>query len=438
MRIREVTSGYEILKGGKKRGKLPVYAVFGYQPGVGDERDAVRIKYNEEADEGSLPQLGTYKEMQHMILENAPESFAFNDERKLIYSLVETKSFRYIEELSEIPRHPFSGYYSEGLSEFFFGVDIDAAGKQLDRDSAAFLSRYTPKKQVSSLLIPDLLSGEALCIGEFHDEPHARDFFIYNMRLLKSLGYDTLYLENLAYDSLYQDLLDQYQSSPIDSDDMPRSLELMIKSFADEKEGGRKVFYELIKTAKDCGVRVVGIDTVAAHEKKGDDPKRYSRLTYTSLKIIEKEESLRTKPGKYMLLIGNNHITESFKTPGIPYLLGIHSLSVRGSDESRRLVYAPDGTRIEKSRFSRDKSNKTPTAVCCKNNLIVIEEIEKSLIAEARSGDKSTDPTQSADPTQRKYSLVFQKKEIKDGKPRPVIKDAEAWKTAKLASCAIL
>ena len=81
-----------------------------------------------------------------------------------------------------------------------------------------FTKTITPPENFNQLL------ENSFCVGENHSDQAPKKFLIENMRLLKEVGYEILFLEHLLYNSTLQDSLDFYFESPPKAD-MPQDLQ---------------------------------------------------------------------------------------------------------------------------------------------------------------------------------------------------------------------
>lgn len=174
-----------------------------------------------------------------------------------------------------------------------------------------------------------------ICVGENHSDPEPKKLLIENMRFMKESGVNTLFLEHLFYDSPMQEMLDKYLNG--EEERMPPLLRAHLKSL-DEGfllASSRYNFSRLVEAAKEEGVRVVGIDTVASYEcgfsarmgAQGRD--RFLGMNFVSQEIIKQEKG----EGKFVALMGEAHGTNSEGVPGIPEIIAYPSLWVRSSQK---------------------------------------------------------------------------------------------------------
>jgi hypothetical protein len=178
---------------------------------------------------------------------------------------------------------------------------------------------------------------DGLCIGERHDWINPKKYIIDNLPDMKKLGVKTLFIETLSYDLQAQ--LDDYFASP--SDEMPPFLQACLDA-KDYGNGlsGPYTYVNLVRKAKEEGIRVVGIDTCAAYESGGDlsttqdTINRVKTMNYVGDKIIRHEKG----SGKYVVFVGGLHggsvRMKSGVTPGLADLLRIPFMMVADAEGS--------------------------------------------------------------------------------------------------------
>ncbi len=198
-------------------------------------------------------------------------------------------------------------------------------------------------------ILKSLLSKyQAIVIGESHPDPVPKRFIVENVTFLKSLGVTTLYLEHLCFDSIQEDL-DTYFTQPSGSQ-MPTTLDEYLK-FLDSgfkiSEMGPPGFLELVKSAKEAGIKVVAIDTEASYDagyssfggSQGAD--RMIGMNYQCKLIYEK----RKPEGKAIFLVGSAHMGYCDGVPGLSEQFGFPNILV-GKGPSREV-------KLEVNNFAR-------------------------------------------------------------------------------------
>lgn len=193
----------------------------------------------------------------------------------------------------------------------------------------------SPKDMMNQILTQKNFSG--VLIGENHHEYFPKKILIENMQQLKSQGVDTFFLEHLQYDIIQPDL-DEYMKSP--DDKMPDILE----AYLDRLDTGQLLnidhpygFKALVKAAKKNNLRVVGIDTEASYlagystrsGSEGSD--RIRGLNYQAQEIMHQEGGGK----KFVALVGNAHVSTSYKVPGLSEILGVPNIAFNAGSESK-------------------------------------------------------------------------------------------------------
>lgn len=132
----------------------------------------------------------------------------------------------------------------------------------------------------------------ACFVTEIHHHKYPKQFLIKNLQFFKQeLGIETLFLEFLP--GRHQHLLDEYFKSK--SDNLPPLLAAYL-SLKDEISGcGFAGYTEIVKAAKQAGIRVVGLDcyesllSFGELNKEVEAKARLKTFNYNAIKIIQKE-----------------------------------------------------------------------------------------------------------------------------------------------------
>lgn len=199
-------------------------------------------------------------------------------------------------------------------------------------------------------LLYSLLEGApGICFAEGHDRGDTVEFMIRYMRDLFDRGVRKLYLEGLDSE-LCQSWLDQYfsdQNTP-----MPPQLEkvLRLKQELPRRKITPYTKLKLVQAAKTAGIRVLGIETLAA--RHAHDLNRLTKhckdsyfrtliMNHTATEIVA--NSLKGKE-KFILLAGAAHIADlnNGKILGLSTLLGCPSIGVGRSIKQFVKVFEKD------------------------------------------------------------------------------------------------
>ena len=177
-------------------------------------------------------------------------------------------------------------------------------------------------------------------LGEAHSCSASKRLLVKHMDELKRQGVSTLFLEHLCADS-HGSALDDYLRAPAGSP-MPARLAAYLKlqdrgNTAFGQAPSRYGFVDLVKAAKDAGIKVVPLDTAAtysASEQDGD--LRIRVMNFYAAERIRLEEP----PGKWVAFVGSAHATRYQGVPGLDELTGTRSLIVDdfGSDKRPKVT----------------------------------------------------------------------------------------------------
>lgn len=191
-------------------------------------------------------------------------------------------------------------------------------------------------------LIPSLLQKhQGFCIGEYHGDVSPKRFLVENMQEFKKQGVETLFMEHMFHDST-QKWLDDYFNSPKGTP-MPPYLERYLNSLNNGymlQVNPKYNFTEVVRAAKEAGIRIVAIDTTVSYlagstDKEGVTEEgtadRYKAMNFVAVNIM-KEES---KGGKFIALMGSGHVgNEKEGIPGIADLMGCPSVVIEDANKS--------------------------------------------------------------------------------------------------------
>lgn len=191
-------------------------------------------------------------------------------------------------------------------------------------------SMAASKASTRALFRSLLQTAPGLCFGEDHAEIDAVKLLVDNM---SKLPVKFLFLE--GFSTALQPLLDAY----FETGNMPA----LLKSAAIGDGSGKKCdpsysMLALIREAKKCGVRVVGIENPlsrhAPHVRpfmssilhRNFEVNRFVTMNYPALQIIQK--TMSENPGqKFLLLTGAYHQVECGGLPGLAKMLGCPSIA---------------------------------------------------------------------------------------------------------------
>ncbi|KGP62838.1 hypothetical protein EP47_14245 [Legionella norrlandica] len=244
----------------------------------------------------------------------------------------------------------------------------------------------TTPASVNSL--PDLLKTNFI-VGENHCDRAPKNFLIQNMAKLKEAGYTTLFLEHWYYDDQLE--MDDYDPASLSKSEVNQRIEGRLTTLdtgfgilsdrTQNHDNGCRCqtchylagnnFLELVKAAKQCGIRVVGIDTEYTYSEQYDkehmeyayggptaitqDSFRLKSMNYTATKIIENE--MKERPGKWFALIGYCHCYSSEDFSGVPQLTGAKTVLVESEKSLEQVKIEFNGINCIRERKTFWKYN---------------------------------------------------------------------------------
>lgn len=198
-----------------------------------------------------------------------------------------------------------------------------------------------------------LLEGqEGIAFGEDHSQHHTKAFLTHNLGSLRDSGVNTLYLEAIRSD--YQEHVDRYLQNREDrmSPELERYVTAMDRTHGADPQGAGSL-RQLLGAARQHGVRVRGIDSVAAASpetsERGSEPIRDVLMNTFGEETIRQDSRARGPRSKYVILAGRAHNVEQEGTefsrkqgfegriPGFSQLLDIPAVQVHPETGRLRL-----------------------------------------------------------------------------------------------------
>ncbi|PWY57674.1 hypothetical protein DGG96_00845 [Legionella qingyii] len=269
------------------------------------------------------------------------------------------------------------------------GNPKNGAPGPFDEKLNAFYSASESKSSIPFGTLPDLLKTNFI-VGEDHTDNAPKNFLIQNMHKLKEAGYTTLFLEHLYYDD--QQELDDYDPDSSWNAKKQQKMETRISRLdicfkhcnAHDlyclcnkcSYSTKNSYLELVKAAKHCGIRVVGIDTeytyseqysrvhmeyVGAPTARTKDTFRLKSMNYTASEIIENET--KEHPGKWFALIGVNHCSSSEGVIAVPQLTGAATVIVRSKENRYKAKVEFNGVESFQEPISFDEKEKRTVSI---------------------------------------------------------------------------
>ncbi|MEM8934571.1 MAG: hypothetical protein AAGE94_25480, partial [Acidobacteriota bacterium] len=166
-----------------------------------------------------------------------------------------------------------------------------------------------------------LARHQGFVLGEGHKDTGSKAFLEKTMRTLGEMGVETLFIEHVREE--YQDLLDDWHRKRQQSK-APEPLARMANKVSDDFGLPSDVtnVLTLLHAAHDAGIRVVGIDSLAALYEDSDERGRELRAFVMNVfgeSVIRKQSGR----GKFVILTGQAHATahsgkSRFKVDALP------------------------------------------------------------------------------------------------------------------------
>lgn len=185
-----------------------------------------------------------------------------------------------------------------------------------------------------------LHSHQGITIGEAHTMHSPKQFLVDNMTWFKMQGVTTLYMEHLLQDP-HQILLDEYLRSPRGTP-IPLILERYL-NLLDTEHGlsGTATFTQVVKSAKENGIRIIAIDTEATYGLAlretlgdlGDDSASKMRYKAMNQAMVERYEE-NNDGGKFIAFVGNAHVSTMKGIPGLSDVLDCPNVVIADLDEA--------------------------------------------------------------------------------------------------------
>jgi hypothetical protein len=236
--------------------------------------------------------------------------------------------------------------------------------------AAEFKKAFMPKAKITldaqinnekSFIEYMLKISRGFVVGEIHDHSSPKRFLIDHMKELADLGVTLIYMEHLFYER-HQALLDEKE--------FPMELELYLKSLDEGHEVKDKdlknnknagTFVNVVKAAKENGIRIIVIDSEATYavgradkisDLRGDDGSTAERYRVMNISMLERFKQY-DDGGKYIAFVGSGHASTSHDVPGVSELLGCPNLIVHDVDDDHPVATFESDVDYEKGTKNR-------------------------------------------------------------------------------------
>lgn len=171
-----------------------------------------------------------------------------------------------------------------------------------------------------------------LCIGEYHRERAAKKFLIDQMHDFQSMGVTRFFFECIKNDSMQKQLDEWFENKAIKK--LPEKVKCYLKE-QDKRQISKPSkpyrYVDLVRKAKEVGIRVIGLDSEAALRAGGGSsgqpaylPERIMGMNYAAKQILDAELSQSNSKEKYVILTGMEHgssCKQGLFIPGISQLM---------------------------------------------------------------------------------------------------------------------
>jgi hypothetical protein len=185
-----------------------------------------------------------------------------------------------------------------------------------------------------------LRTSAGLVVGEAHASKASKRLLIDHMRLLRTLGIDTLYMEHLQGD-IHQADLDALHRQGTVSPALKRFLSEQDQGHMTDPESGA-TFSNVVATAARAGLRIVALDLMTSYHLKGAEHEacagtapsnnlRTRVMNHVGVARIQHDQCravANCAPRRWLALVGNTHAGTFNGIDGIAGRLGVPSLRV--------------------------------------------------------------------------------------------------------------
>lgn len=225
---------------------------------------------------------------------------------------------------------------------------------QLAADADAFMAtvQTPPRPQIPE--IPANASSKTvfktlyqntngLVIGEAHSGLGSKRLLIDNMRLLRKLKVNTLYMEHFTTDFQQADI-DTFNRTGVMPQELDRYVEGQDVGHRTDAEG-RYTFRQVLVSAQKNGVRIQPIDCMASYRQAWatpvSDAARQRMMNFHAHLIIEADQAARGS-GKWIALVGSTHANTFHGVTGLAETEGALGLRVEDRPIGEPDAYSTD------------------------------------------------------------------------------------------------
>lgn len=206
------------------------------------------------------------------------------------------------------------------------------------------LNAFTPAELINKILHKN--PGIFLC--DLHGHHNIPEFIAKSMPKLKQSGVNKIFMEMIPAEK--QSMLDQFFDNGNNSDEV---LDYFTEHWGNKSEGIAKKYFNIIKTAKENGIKVYGIDEPNVVYHSNTLSSRLERSNPYWKDVIVRN----TNPNdKYIVYGGAGHAANYPANKGVDYMLGIPTISI---ETGTKQIIKGDGKSSD-FIFYLDKSPEQP------------------------------------------------------------------------------
>ena len=222
-------------------------------------------------------------------------------------------------------------------------------------------STETKTNDVTALIIEqlnskkDVNSANGVFLGDRHQQFNISEYIASAMPDFKKAGVNKFYMEMIPEEM--QPVIDRYYEKGDNEEEIIKSL----KKGWDYGEGASQKYFNIIKAAKENGIKLYGIDEPRGYKPLPHEHSRLERSNPKWARVINNN----TKPGdKYIIFGGGGHAANYPENKGIDQLLGdIPSITFNTSNNNKEEIIVGDHKGSDFNVFL-PKSPNQPASSC--------------------------------------------------------------------------
>lgn len=228
-----------------------------------------------------------------------------------------------------------------------FGYEIEKrtitnSSNDIDVQTQTQVCNKTPTDGNPTTLIIDQLNSKkdinganGIFLGDAHGCVNIQEFLVNQMPELKKAGVNNFYME--MFDADDQAMIDKYY----EKGDNEQEIVNYLKVGWEKTDGSAQRYFNIIKTAKENGIKVYGIDEPTETYLGQSQSKRLERANPFWANVIKEHTETSDK---YIIYGGSGHSANYSMNKGVDQLLGdIPSIDFGTSSSSKNEIVVGDG-----------------------------------------------------------------------------------------------